>query len=361
MRRIPLCEPDIKALDIQYVTRAIKNREISSGASWVKNFEKSFAGKFGMKYASAVNSGGSALFLALKAIGIKNGDEVIVPTFTMFATATVITNCGAKPVFVDCVKNNPNIDPKKLGSKITKRTKAILIAHLYGIPCEMKEIMKIADKRRIPVIEDVAEAHGARINGKLCGTFGKASCFSFYASKTMTSGEGGIVMTNDPKINEMVNRLKQYDINPKKPYVHEIVSWNMKMSGMEAALGLAQLERLNELIKKRNKVARNYRKSLNAINGIEFFSVPKTAKISNWLYTILAKNRDGLTKFLSENGIETKRVFVPMHKLKPYLQKGDYKNAEDLSERGISLPSSTLLKEKGQNYVVFKIKEFYGV
>ncbi len=359
MKRIPLCEPDISALEINYVTRAVKNREISSGASWVKKFEKTFAQKFGVKYAVSTNSGGSALFLALKALGIKEGDEVIVPTFTMFATAAAVTNCGAKPVFVDCKKNNPNIDPAKIAGKITKRTKAILIAHLYGIPCEMEEIMGTAKKHSLPVIEDVAEAHGAKMNGKLCGTFGKISCFSFYASKTMTSGEGGMIITNEKKLAEIANRLKQYDINPKKPYIHELVSWNMRMSGLEAALGLAQLERMLELIEKRNRVSKNYEKSLK-LKGIEFFQVPKNVGTSNWLFTILTKKRDALSEFLLKNGVETKKVFVPMHKLKPYLQKGNFKNAEDLSVRGISLPSATLLGKKDQDYVVSKIKEFYA-
>jgi len=203
---IKLCEPDISELEIKYVTQAIKDKMVSSSAPPVRKFEEAFAKKFGVKHAIAVNSCGSALFLALKALGIGPGDEVIVPTFTMIATPEAVSHCGAEPIFVDCRADNPNIDPKKIEEKITPRTKAIMVAHLFGIPCKMERIMDIAQRRKLPVVEDAAEACGATYKDKFVGTFG-IGCFSFYASKTITCGEGGMVIMDDDKLAEKIRRF----------------------------------------------------------------------------------------------------------------------------------------------------------
>lgn len=359
MKKIHLCEPDISELEIRYVTEAIKTGMVSSGAPPVRNFENAFAKKFGVKHAISTNSGGSALFLTVKALGVGPGDEVIVPTFTMVATPEAISHCGAKPVFVDCQTNNPNIDQKKIEEKITPRTKAIIVAHLFGIPCDMDKIMSIAQKHSLPVIEDAAEAHGSTYNGQFAGRFGAIGCFSFYASKIMTSGEGGMVITDDDGLAEKIRRLHEYDINPEKPYVHEILAWNLRMSALEAALGLAQLERLDELMAKRNAVAKRYAENLKHIPRITFFSEPPNITVSTWLFTMLADKRDELVAHLAENGVEAKRVFVPMHLLPPYKQDGDFKNAEDLGRRGISLPSASTLGEQDQDFVIAKVEEFY--
>ncbi len=359
MKKIRLCEPDIGELEIKYVTEAIKTNMVSSSAPPVGNFENAFAKKFGAKHAIAVNSGASALFLAVKALNIGPGDEVIVPTFTMVATPEAVSHCGAKPVFVDCKSDNPNIDPEKIEKSITPRTKAIIPAHLFGIPCEMDKIMAIAAKHKLPIIEDAAEAHGAAYGGKFVGTFGRAGCFSFYASKIMTSGEGGMVITDDAGLAKKIRRLREFDINPEKPYIHEILAWNLRMSALEAALGLAQLERLDGLIAKRNAIAKCYTERLKHIKGIRFFAEPPRTIISTWLFTMLVDKRDELVAHLAKNGIEAKRVFVPMHLLPPYRQDGDFKNAESLGRRGISLPSASTLGEKDQDFVIAKIEEFY--
>ncbi len=358
--KICLSEPDVGELEIKYVTDAIKNKEISSGAPPVKKFEAAFAGKFGVKNAIAVNSCGSALFLAVKALGIGPGDEVVVPTFTMFATPLAATHCGARPVFADSKRNNPNIDPGEIEKKITPRTKAIVIAHLYGEVCDMDAICKISEKHKILLIEDAAEAHGATYKGKLAGTFGVAGCFSFYASKTMTTGEGGMITTNDDGLAEKIRRLREYDIDSRRPYVHILPSWNLRMSALEAALGLAQLQRLDELAERRNRIALHYEEALKNVSGVGFFKSEPGSKRSTWLWSCLAENRDELLKFLSENGIESKIVFIPMHLLPPYKQTGDFKNAEYLSNHGISLPSAPNLAPEDQNYIIEKVKEFYS-
>lgn len=358
-KKIHLCEPDIGDLEIKYVTETVKSGMVSSSAPPVKKFEAAFADFFGAKHAVATNSGLSALFLSVKALGIGPGDEVIVPTFTMVATPESVSHAGATPVFVDCSERSPSIDPEKIEAKITPRTKAIIVAHLFGIPCEMDKIMAVAEKHRLPVIEDAAEAHGAAYHGKLCGTFGTVGCFSFYASKIMTTGEGGMIITDDDALAALARRLREYDINPQKPYVHELLAWNLRLPSLGAALGLAQLERLPELINKRNRVADYYKEKLKEIPGIDFLAAPPEAKISTWLFTALVEKRDELVGFLAENGIESKRVFVPMHLLPPYKETGNYPRAEFLGEKGISLPSASLLDRESQDYVIEKVKEFY--
>ncbi|MBU6500545.1 MAG: DegT/DnrJ/EryC1/StrS family aminotransferase [Patescibacteria group bacterium] len=360
MNKIPLCEPDIGELEIKYVTEAVRNNMVSSSAPPVRNFENAFAKFFGAKYAIATNSGLSALFLVVKALGIGPGDEVIVPTFTMVATPESVSHNGATPVFADCGKLNPGIDAGEIEKKITSKTKAIIVAHLFGIPCDMEPIMRVAEKHNLPVIEDTAEAHGATYRGKFCGTFGKAGCFSFYASKIMTTGEGGMIITNDDALAAMAKRLREYDINPKQPYIHELAAWNLRMSALEAALGLAQLERLKELIGKRNAIAARYAAGLSNIKGLEFMAVPPQTEISTWLCTVLADRRDELVEYLAKENIDAKRVFVPMHDLPPYKQSGNFPNAEYLAEHGISLPSASTLSEKDQNYVIEKVKKFYS-
>lgn len=359
-KKIPLCEPDISGLEIKYVTEAIKNNMVSSSAPPVRSFEDAFAKSFGAKHAIAVNSGASALFLTVKALGIGPGDEVIVPTFTMIASPEAVSHCGAKPIFVDCKNDNPNIDPEIIEEKITPRTKAIMPVHLFGIPCEMDKIMAIAEKQKLPVIEDTAEAHGATYQGKLVGTFGAAGCFSFYASKIMTSGEGGMIITENDELAKKIRRLREFDINPKKPYIHELLAWNLRMSSLEAALGLAQLERLDELISKRNRIADYYTGALKNISAVKFFAEPAQTTISTWLFTVFAEKRDGLVVYLGEQNIEAKRVFVPMHLLPPYKENGRYPNAELFGEKGVSLPSASTLTREDQNYIIEKIKEFYG-
>ena len=211
--KIRVCEPDISAREIEYVTNAIRGKEVSSIAAPVKKFEDAFAKKFGVKHAVAVNSGGSALFLTLKALGIQPGDEVIVPDFTMIATAGAVSHCGAVPIFVDSSDDSLNIDASKIEEKITPRTTAIMPVHIYGEPCDMDSIMDIARRHNLLVVEDAAESHGARYKGALTGTFGDAGCFSFYANKIMTTGEGGMIVTDNADLANKLQHMRGYDFD----------------------------------------------------------------------------------------------------------------------------------------------------
>ncbi|HRY52908.1 MAG TPA: DegT/DnrJ/EryC1/StrS family aminotransferase [Candidatus Portnoybacteria bacterium] len=358
---IRVCEPYITQKEIDAVSRAIKEGNISSTAKYVGLFEKAFAKKFGVKYAVAVNSGGSALFLALWALGIKKGDEIIVPTFTMVATANAVVQCGAKPVFVDCEENG-NIDVKKIEEKITKKTKAIIPVHIYGHPCDMDEIMAIAKKHKLFVIEDTAEAHGALYKNKLAGTFGDMGCFSFYANKVMTTGEGGMIITNNAALYKKLIKLKAYYFHDKRHFWHEQQAWNLRMSALEASLGLAQLERLNELVSLRRENARYYTDKLQGLKDyLVFPSEKKGAKSVFWMYGLVLKkgNRDKLMKFLEKNGVETRTYFFPMNWQPIYKETEPYPVADRLGRNGLYLPSSSHLTKAEKDRIIGLVKKFF--
>lgn len=358
--KIPVCEPDITEIEIRYVTEAIKSKDISSIARPVRMFEEAFAKRYGMKHGIAVNSGGSALFLTLYGLGIRAGDEVIIPDFTMVATAAAVSHCGAKPVFVDASEKSFNMDPSKIEAKITARTKMIMPVHLYGEPCDMDAIMAIAKKHRLLVVEDAAESHGAKWKGKLTGTFGVASCFSFYANKIITTGEGGMILTNDDGLANTLRHIRGYDFDDEKHFWHKTIAWNVRMSALAAALGLAQLERLDELIEKRRANARYYSAGLKGIPEIRTFGEPANTFSVFWMYGIIADRADELMVFLAKNGIETRTFFIPMHGQPIYNEQGTYKWADHYGTNGFYLPSSSNISSEDKDYVIAKIKEFYN-
>ena len=362
--KIRVCEPDITDKELAYVTEAIRKNELSSIAEPVRKFEEAFAKKYGIKHAIAVNSGGSALFLVMKALGIQSGDEVIMPSFTMIATPAAVTHCGGTPIFVDSGENDLNMDVSKIEEKITPRTKAILPVHIYGQPAEMDKIMQIAKEYNLAVVEDAAEAHGAKYKGKLTGTFGIAACFSFYANKIITNGEGGMITTNDDNLADRLRHVRGYDFDDEKHFWHKTSAWNLRMPSLAASLGLAQLERFDELVEKRRNNAFYYMERLKNVLGITFFpELPNTFSVF-WMFGILAPRRDELMNFLAENGIETRTFFIPMHK-QPVHQhlrgaKEEFPNADRFGENGLYLPSSSHLTNEKKDYVISKIKEFYG-
>ncbi len=360
--KIRVCEPDITEKEIEYVTQAIKNNEVSSIAPPVKKLEDAFAKKFGMKHAIAVNSGGSALFLTLKALDIKPGHEVIVPDFTMIATAAAVSHCGATPVFVDASEESFNMDQKKIEAAITPRTRMIMPVHIYGEPSNMDIIMDIAPRHNLLVVEDAAESHGAKWKGRLTGTFGIASCFSFYANKIMTTGEGGMILTNDDDLAYELRHIRGYNFDDEKHFWHKTIAWNFRMSALGAALGLAQLERLDELIEKRRKNAAYYTERLKDIPVLRFFPEPPDTFSVFWMYGMLAPRRDELMTFLFENGVETRTFFIPMHAQPVYeqlWQASDFTYSDRYGRDGLYLPSSSHLPDEQKDFVIAKIKEFY--
>ena len=353
MLNIFVCQPYTTKKEKEWVNRALEENCISSTSKYVKMFEDEFAKKIGTEYAVAVNSGTSALFVALKALGIKEGDEVIVPTFTMIATPNAVVQCGAKPVFVDSRKDNCNINEELIEEAITPRTKAIIPVHIYGQPCEMNKIMEIANNYGLYVVEDCAEAHGAKYKGKTVGSIGDVGCFSFYANKIITTGEGGAITTNNKILAKEMQQLRAFYFPKAGHYWHRKVGWNLRMGSLQAAYGLGQLERWNELINNRIANAEYYTRNLK--NLVE----PPMDGGVQWMYVIRVKDRDKLMDYLEENGVETRSGFIPCNKQPPYKDNKEYPVADELARITMCLPSGSNLTLEEKNIVINLIKKFY--
>lgn len=350
------------------IDRAIKNVLESGqfvGGMEVEKFEKYIAKFCGIKYAISVNSGTDALFLSLKALGIGPGDEVITTPFTFIATAEVIANLGAKPVFVDIDFGTFNIDSPKIKEKITKRTKAIIPVHLFGQMAEMKEIMKIAKKYNLFVIEDAAQAIGAEYKGKKAGTIGDIGCFSFFPSKNLGAyGDGGMIITNNKKLAEKIRLLRNHGSSPKNKYLNLILGTNSRLDAIQSAILRVKLKYLKNWIKKRQEIAKYYDQNLKGVGDIITPEIFSNRTHTFHQYTIRTKHRDELKKFLEKNGIPTMIYYpIPLH-LQPcfkYLgyKKGDFPEAEKTSKEVLSLPIYPELSKKEQDFIIEKIKKFF--
>jgi len=364
MEFIPVASPILEGRELEYVTDCIKSGWVSSSGKYVKQFEDEFASFCNAKYAVSTSSGTSALHLALKALGIKEGDEVIVPNFTFLSTANVVVHCNAKPVFVDVDKETWNMDIEKLKEKITERTKAIIPVHIYGHPCDMDSIMEIAKKHNLLVIEDSAEAHGAEYKGKKVGSIGDAGCFSFYGNKVITTGEGGMVVTNNLELDEKMRILRDHGVSKTKKYDAQYAGFNYRITNIQAALGLAQMERIDEFIDKKRKNAKYYNKLLKDIKGIILPAEKEWAKNIFWMYSIVLTpefpiSRDELMEKLKENNIESRPFFPTLHNsqaFKEYSQNETFPIAEMLASSGINLPSSPKLTKEQIQRIVRVIK-----
>jgi perosamine synthetase len=367
---IPVCSPTMLGNERKYVLDAIDTNWISSSGKYIPLFEEAFAKYCGAKHGIATTSGTTALHLALEALGLKKGDEVIIPNFTMAASAFAVCYTGAKPVFVDADPNTWNIDPKKIEEKITKRTKAIMPVHIYGLPCDMLPILKIAKKHKLFVIEDAAEAHGAEYFRKKVGTFGDIAAFSMFANKVVQCGEGGMVVTNNDKLAEKCRYYKNmcFPMIKERIYSHNHIGFNYRMSNLHAAIGLAQTEKIKEYVKMRIKNNELYRKYLSKVGGIIFQPKKKGFKNVSWMNAILINpkefgmNRDTLEQKLKEKGIETRRFFIGMNKQSSLKKYGcvcyeKYPISDYLSTFGLYLPSGSNLKEKEIKYICNTIKE----
>lgn len=368
---IPVCEPTLIGNELKYVIDCVKTNWISSGGKYINEFEKKFAGYCNRKYGVTSCNGSAALHMALEAIGLGPGDEVIVPDFTMFASVSSIMFTGAKPVFVDVEKETWCMNPNLIEEKITNKTKAIMAVHIYGHPVDMDKVNGIAKKYNLLVIEDAAEAHGAMYKGKKCGSMSNVACFSFYGNKILTTGEGGMIVTDDEKIVKKARQVKDYGFG-KTRFISDFVGYNFRMTNMQAAIGLAQLERVDKLVNARIKNAHSYNKILSKIEGIITPPCAEWAKNVYWMYGIMIMDEFGmtkeeLTKKLREKGIDTRAFFIPMHKQPAFKNKdpkfpnrpdtdGNYPVADELGKRGFYLPSSGSLTEDEIRYVVDTIK-----
>jgi perosamine synthetase len=358
--KYPVYQPNLTGKEKEYVEECLDSTWISSKGKFIKQFEDNFSNFIGIKNSAAVSNGTVALHVALLALGIGKDDEVIVPTFTYIASVNSIHYIGAKPVFVDSDPITWQIDPEKIREKITKKTKAIMAVHIYGHPCEMDSIKKIADENNLFIIEDCAEAIGTYYKDKHAGLFGDISTFSFFGNKAITTGEGGMVCTNNDSLHDLVIRLKGQGLAKNQEYFHDIIGYNYRMTNICAAIGCAQLERIDEILLKKKSVAEYYIEGIKDLK-IDYHRKTGNVKHSYWMFTILVnseKERTELRKYLGENGIETRPTFHPVHTMPMYFEKSHYPVAEDLGKRGINLPSYPDLRKEDIEYITDKIRKF---
>lgn len=355
---IPVAEPVFIGSEKEYVLDCIDTTWISSKGKYIQKFEEGFANFCEVKYAVSCSNGTVALHLALLALGIRKGDEVIVPTFTYVATANSVMYVGAKPVFVDSDPVYWNIDPKKIEEAITEKTKAIIVVHIYGHPADIEPIRKIADKYGLHIIEDAAEAHGARYLGKSTGSLGDIATFSFFGNKIITTGEGGMITTNNDSFAEIITQLKGQGLDPIKRYWFPVIGYNYRMTNIQAAIGLAQLEKIDWHLAQRKRIFKTYHKILGGFDQIDFQPEMPGCENSYWMTSIVLGDnlpeRDLVMELLFKRGIETRPFFYPMHILPMYQRytKGqNFPVANQVSKRGLNLPSSSKLTDEDINYI----------
>ena len=351
---IPVNKPLLEGNERKYLLECIESGWISSDGSFVKKFEEQFSALVGRQHGIAVCNGSVALDVAVLALGIGSGDEVILPTFTIISCATAIVRAGATPVVVDSDPLTWSMDVSKIEEKITAKTRAIMVVHIYGIPVDMDPVLALAKKYGLKIIEDAAQMHGQTYRGKLCGSFGGISTFSFYANKHVTTGEGGMIVTNDPGVAERCRSLRNLCFKPERRFVHDELGFNFRMTNMQAAVGLAQLEQLDQFVEKKRLVGRLYDLYLSDETGIQLpLHATDYAQNNYWVYGIVLNDNvpfdaDVAIKMLANKGIGCRPFFWCMHE-QPVLKKmglfnnESYPIAERLARRGFYLPSGMAL------------------
>lgn len=361
MYKIPVYQPILRGNEKKYVNECLESSWISSKGSFVRRFEEAFAAYTGAPHAVSVCNGTAALHLALIALGIGVGDEVVVPTLTYVASANAISYTGAIPVFVDSLPDTWQMDPREVAKKITSRTKAIMAVHLYGHPCDLDSLLSLCQAHRLFLIEDCAEAFGTFYKGRHVGTFGEVGAFSFFGNKTITTGEGGMVICRKGEVHQQLVLYKGQGVNSAHPYWHEVVGYNYRMTNICAAIGYAQLEQAEWILKQKKFIALEYEKALKNL-PIQCHKPIGDVVHSHWMCSILVNNlqlRDALRDYLAEAGVETRPFFYPLHCLPIYKQMERYPVAEVLSERGINLPSYPALSLRELQEICNVIQQFY--
>lgn len=382
IKSISVNEPIISKNARKYLLECLKSGWVSSHGPFIERFEKEFAKYIGVKYAVTTTNGTAALHLALAALGVGKGDEVIVPDLTIISCALAVIYTGAVPVFVDVDPSTGNIDSGKIEEKLTSRTKAIMVVHLYGHPADMSAIVKIVKKHRLLLVEDAAQAHGAQVqiqNSKVkssenlewkkVGGIGVAGCFSFYANKIVTSGEGGMVVTNRRQVYEKLKLLKDLAHHPKKRFKHMHLGFNYRMTNLQAALGLAQLENVDKYVAKKRWMAQEYKRQLEDVGWLELPQEVEWAQSVYWMYAVKITQKSkvksqNLRNKLSQLGIDTRGFFYPMHS-QPVLKKmglvktkDRFPVSSDLSKRGFYLPSGLAITKEQIGFVSDAVKRF---
>jgi perosamine synthetase len=362
--RIAVAQPVLRGNEKRYVNECLDTNWISSIGPFISRFEEGFASFCGVKHAIACANGTVALHAALLAHGVGPGDEVLIPTLTFIATANAVKYCGATPVFVDSEPTTWCMDPADLARKVTPRTRGIVPVHLYGHPADMDPILEVARRHGLFVSEDAAEAHGATYKGRAVGGLADSAVFSFFGNKIITTGEGGMVVTNDDAFAGLVRQLKGQGMDPARRYWFPMVGYNYRMTNIQAAIGLAQLEVVEEQLAARRRVAEWYDSRLRGLaDRLEVQPRAPWARHVHWMYSAILSGsarieRDALLKALDADGIETRPIFYPMHVLPPYLDpaRPALPVAERLAARGLNLPTHGALREEDVDYVCERLR-----
>jgi len=368
MNFIPVNTPLLDGNEKKYLQECIDTGWISSEGPFVKKFEEAFAQKIGKRYAIAVTNGTTALEAAVRALGIKEGDEVIMPTFTIISCAAAIVRNGATPVLVDSEPDTWNMNVAQIEAKITDKTKAIMAVHIYGLPVNMEPILQIAKKYELKIIEDAAEAIGLEYKGRQCGSIGDISVFSFYPNKHITTGEGGMILTDSDELADRCKSLRDLCFIPDQRFVHKELGWNLRMTNMQAALGLAQLERLDEHLKKKRYIGKKYHELLKDMKCIQL-PLPSTSYAKNiyWVFGIILKEsvpfdaKEAMRR-LSAKGIGTRPFFWPMHQQPVFNEMGLFLRekhpvAERIARRGFYIPSGLAITDDEMIQVAESVKK----
>ncbi len=357
--KIPIYQPSLSGNEKKYVLDCLESTWISSKGKYINQFEEAFAKTVDVKYAASVCNGTVAIHLALLALGLGDGDEIIVPTLTYIASVNAIVYTGATPVFVDSLPDTWQMDPEDVKKKITSRTKAIMAVHLYGHPCDMDALQKICKEHNLFLIEDCAEAIGSLYKGKPVGSLSDIATFSFFGNKTITTGEGGMVVTNDQTLYDRSVHFKGQGLAKHRQYWHDVVGYNYRMTNICAAIGLAQLEQADEFIKRKLQVAEWYKEELKD-SSYEYHQQVGDVKHTYWMFSILVKNpddRDKVREHLANDGIETRPLFYPVHTMPMYANKYQrHEVAENLGWRGINLPSYPMLTREQVQFITNSLK-----
>jgi perosamine synthetase len=365
---IPVNEPLLDGNEERYLAECVRTGWISSEGPFVKRFEDEFASRVDRKHGIAVSNGSVALDLAIAALGLDRGDEVILPSFTIISCAAAITRAGAIPVLVDCEPDTWNTTAERIANQITSRTKAIMIVHIYGLPVDMDPVLAEARHRGLKIIEDAAEMHGQTYKGRPCGSFGDISTFSFYPNKLVTTGEGGMVLTDDPALADRCRAMRNLCFQPGRRFVHEELGWNFRISNLQAALGVAQLERLDEFVARKRRIGAVYQRRLRDVPGLQL-PVACTPYAENiyWVFGVILDDSvpfdaTEVMRRLAVRGIGTRPFFWPMHEQPVFHKMGLFRdeahaNSERLARRGFYLPSGVALTEAQIEQVVAAVQE----
>lgn len=356
--RYPVARPSFSDNEMRYVSECVRSSWVSSQGPFLERFENEMAQLTGAQFGVATSSGTTALHLLLAALGVGGGDEVIVPTLTFVATVNAIRYCGAIPIFVDSSWDGPSLDVTRVANLVGPRTRAILAVHLYGEPADHERLHEIASRHDLALVYDSAEALGTLYHGQPIGGLGVASVYSFFGNKVLTTGEGGLVVTNDIALRDRLRFLRGQGQDPRKRYWFTEVGFNYRMTNLQAGLGLGQLERLPNALSARSEIAQTYKRVLRNVPEVTFIAPVDPGNESPWLVTISVTglSRDLLAQRLLEDGIETRPVFYPVHTLPPYLTKGDFINAERFASTGISLPTYDTLHVEEAEWIGLRVR-----